>query len=152
MFFRDPRTREVSTLVWEYADVLNGPMSEEQLQFERCLAKAQNRYVDDPLAIENYLQRCQISSGATRVEQRMLLRVSREQSSLISDITAALEVAQLPSVKKVADRVAGPDPDSDRLPDEGEANEFVDELDEEPDTEPLTDVDDDYYRDVLEIL
>lgn len=151
MFFRDPRTREVHTLVWEYADLLNGPMSEEQLQFERRLAKAQNRYIDDPLAIENFLQRHQLSSGATRAEQRMTLRVSREVSTLVGDIEDALGVSQLPSVKKVADRIADAEQHPDGLHDEGEANEFVDDLDEEPDTEPLTDVDDNYYRDVLEV-
>lgn len=30
-------------------------MSEEVLRFERALAKAQNRYVDDPLAINSFL-------------------------------------------------------------------------------------------------
>jgi transposase InsO family protein len=149
VFFRDPHTRKPHVLVWEYAETLNAPMSEEQLQFERRLAKSRSRYVDDPLAIENFLQRRHLSSGATMAERRMALRISREQSSLIADVEEAVAVAQLPSVTAVADRVDGPDPEQEGPPDEGEANDYVDDLDEEP--EILEPEDGDYYHDVLEV-
>lgn len=41
--------------------MLDAPMSEEILRFERALAKAQNRYVDDPLAITSFLERRKLS-------------------------------------------------------------------------------------------
>ena len=54
------------------ADMLNAPMSEESLRFERALAKAQNRYVDDPLALASFLERRKLSVGNSRRTTRQL--------------------------------------------------------------------------------
>jgi transposase InsO family protein len=154
VFFRDPRTRRWHPLVWEHAEMLNAPMSEEVLAFERHLAKADHRYVDDPLAITNFLERRKLSLGTTMAERRMALRISREQSSLIGDITAVLGASDLPALRAARDRASGErapeETDSDLLPNEGAANAFVDDLDEEPDQRPLVDAA--FYDDVLEVL
>lgn len=126
VYFRDHRTRRWHRLVWEYADMLDAPMSEEILRFERTLAKAQNRYVDDPLAITSFLERRKLTVANSMAERRRALRVAREQSSLIGDLNPPPDSAELSSVAKALDREPG-----ERAHDAG-ADAFVDDLDEEP--------------------
>ncbi|TMS50910.1 DDE-type integrase/transposase/recombinase [Mycobacterium sp. DBP42] len=143
VYFRDPVTHKWETLVWEHAEQVNGPMSEEVLRFERKLARASNRYVDDPLAIANFLERRKLSAGNTMAERRMALRMAREQSSLIGDVTATPEPAELPAVAAALDRTRGQRAHAPA--DEG----FVDDLDEDPDEPPLEHGS--FYDDVLEV-
>ncbi|RZT24306.1 Mu transposase-like protein [Mycobacterium sp. BK558] len=126
VYFRDDRTRHWHPLVWEHADMLDAPMSEEILRFERALAKAQNRYVDDPLAIASFLERRKLSVANSMAERRRALRVAREQSSLIGDLNPPPGSAELSSVVKALDREPG-----ERAHGAG-ADAFVDDLDEEP--------------------
>ena len=88
-------------------DMLDAPMSEEILRFERTLAKAQNRYVDDPLAITSFLERRKLSVANSMAERRRALRVAREQSSLIGDLNPPPDSAELSSVAKALDREPG---------------------------------------------
>lgn len=158
VYFRDPQSRQWHELRWQHADLLDTPMSEEQLDFERKLAKAGHRYIDDPTAIANMMERLNLHLGATMAERRMALRISREQSTLIGDIEdvrASSASTELSSVRMALERAtdhSGSEHSEldEHLPDEGAANEFVDDLDEEPDTTPL--LDDDYYSDTLEIV
>ncbi|MGE0783205.1 MAG: transposase, partial [Mycolicibacterium sp.] len=126
VYFRDDRTRHWHPLVWEHADMLDAPMSEEILRFERTLAKAQNRYVDDPLAITSFLERRKLSVANSMAERRRALRVAREQSSLIGDLNPPPDSAELSSVATALDREP-----RERAHDAG-ADAFVDDLDEEP--------------------
>ncbi|OBG81429.1 transposase [Mycobacterium sp. E802] len=155
VYFRDPRSRDWHELRWQHAELLDAPMSEEQLAFERQLAKAGNRYIDDPMAIAQMMERRKLHLGATMAERRMALRISREQSTLIGDIEAVRAATELASVRAALLRATGQDaPERNELdeqtPDESAVNTFVDDLDEEPDTRVL--VDDDYYSDTLEIV
>lgn len=143
VYFRDPQTHKWETLVWEHAEQINGPMSEEVLHFERKLAKARNRYVDDPLAIANFLERRKLSAGNTMAERRMALRMAREQSSLIGDVTATPEPAELPTVAAALDR------SPDQRAHEHADQDFVDDLDEDPDEPPLEHGS--FYDNVLEV-
>lgn len=126
VYFRDDRTRHWHPLVWEHADMLDAPMSEEILRFERTLAKAQNRYVDDPVAIVSFLERRKLSVANSMAERRRALRVAREQSSLIGDLNPPPNSAELRSVAEALDREPG-----ERAHGAG-ADAFVDDLDEEP--------------------
>jgi hypothetical protein len=143
VYFRDPVTRRWETLVWEHAEQLNGPMSEEALRFERHLAKARDRYVDDPLAIANFLERRKLSTGNTMAERRMALRMAREQSSLIGDVSATPEATALPAVAAALDRSPG-----ERAAEPADGG-FVDDLDEKPDEPALEHGS--FYDDVLEV-
>ena len=126
VYFRDHRTRHWHRLVWEHAAMLDAPMSEEILRFERTLAKAQNRYADDPLAITSFLERRKLTVANSMAERRRALRVAREQSTLIGDLDPPPDSAELSSVAKALNREPG-----ERAHDAG-ADAFVDDLDEEP--------------------
>jgi hypothetical protein len=145
VFFRDPVKRKWHTLIWEHANMINGPMSEEVLKFERQLAKARNRYVDDPLAIANFLERRKLSLGNTMAERRMALRMSREQSSLINDLDADPTHTDLPVLTEALNRQPG-----ERRPEPGAESGFVDDLDE--DHENTIVVGENFYDNVLEVL
>jgi transposase InsO family protein len=145
VFFRDPVKRKWHTLIWEHANMIKGPMSEEVLKFERQLAKARNRYVDDPLAIANFLERRKLSLGNTMAERRMALRMSREQSSLINDLDADPTHTDLPVLTEALNRQPG-----ERRPEPGAESGFVDDLDE--DHENTIVVGENFYDNVLEVL
>ncbi|BBW99213.1 integrase/transposase [Mycolicibacterium moriokaense] len=139
VYFRDGRTRAWHRLVWEHADMLDAPMSEEILRFERALAKAQNRYVDDPLAIACFLERRKLTVGNSIAERRRVLRVGREQSSLVADLTPSPS-SELNSVTTALDRQTGQrgldagaaDGRADDLDDEAELLDELDDADEPP--------------------
>ncbi|QZY47082.1 DDE-type integrase/transposase/recombinase [Mycolicibacterium austroafricanum] len=139
VFFRDQRTQRWHQLTWEHADMLDAPMSEEILRFERQLAKAQNRYVDDPLAITSFLERRKLTVGNSMAERRMVIRVAREQSGLITDL-AAPSSSELSSVTTALDRQPGQrglaaesaDGLADDLDDEPDQPDVLDDADEPP--------------------
>jgi transposase InsO family protein len=150
VFFRDHRAHRWHRLVWEHADMLDAPMSEEILRFERALAKAQNRYVDDPLAINSFLERRRLTVGNSMAERRRALRVGREQSGLVADLVDP-KTSQLSSVATVLSRRPGTRSTDDC------AETFTDDLDDDPDV--IDDADDDdpplehgsFYDAVLEV-
>ncbi len=108
-YFRDPQTRHWHTLWWEHAPALGIPLSDDALRFARRLAAAKYTYPDDKIAVADLLERWNLGLGATRAERRMALRLSREQSTLITQ-PGQDTVSGLPSVAQVLARTAADEP------------------------------------------
>ncbi|AFC42523.1 integrase catalytic subunit [Mycobacterium intracellulare ATCC 13950] len=137
-FFDSKSTRRWHALMWDHADLCDGPMNEDGLLFSRELVKAKYRYFDDKLALSEFLERRNLGQGHTMAERRAALRLSREQSSLALDVKQAAHVPELPTAKRILGALTateiGPD-------DPGSA----DELDDDPRID-----DGHFYEDVLE--
>lgn len=130
-FFDLKTTKQWHALAWTEAAMCDGPMNEDGLHFARELAKSKHRYVDDKLALAEFLERRHLSQGHTMAERRAALRLSREQASLSLDArAAALTVSDLPTAQHVL---------------HGEEIEFTDELDDDPHID-----DGHFYDEVLE--
>lgn len=76
-----------------------GPMNEDGLHFARELAKTKNVTADDKLALAEFLERRNLSQGQPWPNQRAALRLSREQSNLSIDASAAAAVVGRPDAK-----------------------------------------------------
>ncbi|OCB14534.1 transposase [Mycolicibacterium porcinum] len=93
-FFDLKATQQWHTLVWTEAEVCDGPMSEDGLEYARDLARKKHRYFDDKLALAELLERHHLSQARTPAERRIALRLSREQSTLSQDARNAGVVNQ----------------------------------------------------------
>jgi transposase InsO family protein len=145
-YFRDPSTRQWSTLWWEHAPAATMPLSDEALQFARKLAAAKYRYPDDRLAVADLLQRWNLGLGTTLAERRMALRLSREQAAL--DLpTQPQAVTSLPSVRRVLDAPVDPP-----APIEPAAADQVEEMGDDDIADEFDDLPagNDFYADALE--
>lgn len=116
-FFDLKSTKQWHALPWTHAADCEGPMNEDGLHFAREMAKTKHRHVDDKLALAEFLERRNLSQGHTMAERRAALRLSREQSNLSIDASAAAAVADLPGAKNALS---------------GEEPVFSDELDDDP--------------------
>lgn len=90
VYMRDPDTGRWCTLTWDDSAALESPFSQDAMKFERILARAEDRYINGPMAIARFLERQKLGLGTTIAERRIALRMAREQSSLIGDIQAAM--------------------------------------------------------------
>lgn len=152
VYFRDPDA-SIPTwhiLKWELADALNGPMSEDALKFQRVLARAEKRYINDEMAIAGFLERKNLGLGVSRAERRAVLRLTRQQSTLIGDIDAAMSMRE----KGFDEDGEGPSPVGGSAPGDPAAG-FVDDLDEdEPDVDDFLEgvpSGSDFYSSALEV-
>ncbi|WP_431968531.1 helix-turn-helix domain-containing protein [Nocardia sp. bgisy134] len=135
VYFRDPETHFWHILMWEHAPSMDMPLSEDALRFARQLAASRYTYPDDRIAIADLLERWDLGLGASVVERRMALRLSRE-SALLEDVPTHDVVATLPSVARVlATPTAAADHTEDAVPEIGDDDDFDD---------------DDFYADALE--
>lgn len=125
-FYDLKNTRRWHRLVWTEATKLDAPMSEDGLRFARQLARSKHPEFDDKLALAELLERRNLGLGRTPVERRAALRVSREQSTLDTDLAAAINVAALPTARRVLE---GFDPQAAA---EDEAARLDDDLEEVP--------------------
>ncbi|BCO81748.1 Mu transposase C-terminal domain-containing protein [Mycobacterium paraintracellulare] len=135
-FFDLKNTRQWHALRWTEADVCDGPMNQDGLDFARKVAKAKHRYFDDKLALAELLARRKLSQGHTMAERRAALRLSRQQSTLELDVQMSISVPELPAGTRVHN---APEPCVD------DAGMFVDELDED-----FTVDDGHFYDEILE--
>lgn len=148
IYFRDAK-HSWYTLRWEHAPSLHMPLSEEALQFARRLAAKKYTYPNDQLAIALLLERWNLGLGASLVERRMALRLSREQSALELPSEQPGPVSDLPSVAHVLSLPEQPAPPAIESAEEAEAGDVdadsLEELGEELDfySTALKDVDDD---------
>ncbi|WP_236732199.1 Mu transposase C-terminal domain-containing protein [Mycolicibacterium peregrinum] len=94
VYMRDPDTGRWMTLTWDDAAALKFPFSQDAMKFERILALSEDRYINGPMAIAHFLERRKLGLGTTVAERRIVLRMAREQSSLIGDIQAAMAQAE----------------------------------------------------------
>ncbi|WP_084032530.1 Mu transposase C-terminal domain-containing protein, partial [Mycobacterium avium] len=135
-FFDLKNTRQWHALRWTEADVCDGPMNQDGLDFARKVAKAKHRYFDDKLALAELLARRKLSQGHTMAERRAALRLSRQQSTLELDVQMSISVPELSAGTRVHN---APEPCVD------DAGMFVDELDED-----FTVDDGHFYDEILE--
>ncbi|MFF8995608.1 integrase [Streptomyces sp. NPDC014983] len=107
VYFQDPGTRNWHPLDWEHAAPLNGPFSREALVYARRLAKKAHRFPDTKRALIELLERWGAGLAADRTERRMAVRLSQERLRLTGEDDepkdAKAEVADLPSVRRIAD-------------------------------------------------
>jgi len=127
-FFDLKSTKQWHALPWTHAADCEGPMNEDGLHFAREMAKTKHRHVDDKLALAEFLERRNLSQGHTMAERRAALRLSREQSNLSIDASAAAAVVGRPDAKHA---LSGHEP------------VFNDELDDDPN------IDDGHFYDQL---
>jgi transposase InsO family protein len=144
IYFRDPETRAWHTLMWEHAQSMDMPLSDDALQFARKLAASKYTYPDDRLAVADLLERWNLGLGSSVTERRIALRLSRE-AALLDVAVDDDPVATLPSVARVL-AMAAPTPiDSEPVEQEtpaagdDEAEDDLDAVDE-----------DDFYADAFE--
>jgi transposase InsO family protein len=137
-FFDRRSTQQWHALKWDHAELCDGPMNEDGLQFARGLVKAKHRYFDDKLALSEFLERRNLSQGKTMAERRAALRLSREQSGLSFDVKQAAGVPELPAAQPILDT-----PTATEI--EANDSDFPDELDDDPRID-----DGQFYEDVLE--
>ncbi|MGV0807933.1 Mu transposase C-terminal domain-containing protein [Mycolicibacterium setense] len=153
VYMRDPDTRRWFTLAWDDSAALEFPFSQDAMKFERILARAEDRYINGPMAIAHFLERRKLGLGTTVSERRIVLRMAREQSSLIGDIQAAMTRAEDFDDDRHGALAASLDPVMDL------DDHVVDELDEdEPiDYDDFIDAEgsggdgDDYYSSTLDV-
>uniref|UniRef100_A0AAU2VBR9 Helix-turn-helix domain-containing protein n=1 Tax=Streptomyces sp. NBC_00003 TaxID=2903608 RepID=A0AAU2VBR9_9ACTN len=184
VYFQDPKTRHWHTLTWEHAPALDGPASLEALTYARRLAVKTHRFPDTKRALVELLERWGAGLTRDRAERRMAARLSAERHQLAGPEgeteQAATEVAQLPTVNRLAaltmpasadgqdvpgmdsGQVASPSlhvvPGSGEVPvggdddedDECDALAPDDHLISDTDGEDDNDAGDDFYADVLD--
>jgi len=68
--------------MWEHAESIAMPFSEDALQFARRLAAQKYKYPNDKLAMADLLERWNLGLGRSMAERRMALRLSRETDLL----------------------------------------------------------------------
>ena len=133
---KDP-DRQWHSLAW--TEVVPGPLNEDGLAFARRLARSKHRYVDDKLALAEFLERRKLGHGHTMAELRAAQRLSREQHSLGMDL-AASQSASPQTLNRALDLHLPGDEFDDS------ASLFTDELDDVP----AGATDDHFYDDVLD--
>ncbi|MFE2749042.1 hypothetical protein ACFXKX_32690 [Streptomyces scopuliridis] len=116
VYFQDPKNHRWHPLIWEHAAALNGPVSREALVYARRLAARTHRFPDTKRALVELLDRWSSGLTADRVERRMAVRLSQERLRLVGQNDApqseADEIAQLPSVRRLAALSAPPKGDA----------------------------------------
>ncbi|MFV8170506.1 Mu transposase C-terminal domain-containing protein [Mycolicibacterium peregrinum] len=157
VYMRHPDTGKWLVLNWSDAALLKFPFSQDAMKFQRVLARSEGRYVNGPMAIASFLERHNLSLVNTIKERRIILRMAREQSTMIGDIDAVMS----------QDEVFDDDGDlgdgvKSRYESEESDDLIVDDLDaDEPDGDDFLDQEDavsdgereygDFYADTLEV-
>jgi transposase InsO family protein len=103
VYFQDPKRPDLwHTLDWEHAPALGGPASLEALKYARRIAAKTHRFPDTKRALIELLERWGVGLTEDRVERRMAVRLSQDRLRLIGDDAPPDEVAELPSLRRLA--------------------------------------------------
>lgn len=117
VYFQDPKNRQWHPLKWEHADALNGPVSHEAMVYARQLAARTHRFPDTKRALIELLEWWGAGLTVDRVERRMAVRLSQERLRLVGQDDAPQsesdQVAELPSVRRIAALTGPPDGQAD---------------------------------------
>ncbi|MER5743624.1 helix-turn-helix domain-containing protein [Streptomyces sp. NPDC002225] len=114
IYFQDPQQPHLwHTLDWEHAPALNGPASVEALKYARRIAARTHRFPDTKRALIELLERWGAGLTEDRAERRMAVRLSQDRLRLVGVDPEGGDVAQLPSVRRLA-ALNAPDEDTGR--------------------------------------
>jgi transposase InsO family protein len=149
VFFRDPFARTWHTLLWEHAEALRMPMSEDAVAYARHLAAASGAPTDPELACAALFERWNIRQGDSVVERRIALRLSRERAELLGDLSTADAPDALAFLQAHRDALSAPDRPGALKAANGTDGAVDDDLDEFDDSD-AEENDEDYYADAFE--
>jgi transposase InsO family protein len=149
VFFRDPFARTWHTLLWEHAEALRMPMSEDAVAYARHLAAASGTPTDPELACAALFERWNLRQGDSVVERRIALRLSRERAELLGDLSTADAPDALAFLQSHRDALSAPDMLGALNAANGTDDAVDDDLDEFDDSD-AEETDQDYYADAFE--
>ena len=154
LYFQDPGDNAWHTLLWEHAQEISVPFSDEALVYARRLAAERDRFPDDRRVLAELLERWDVGLARNPAERRMALRLSQQRDARLrlhqEEPSPCADIVQLASVQAVLGvhaEPSGPQPEPAAGDDDGEGEleaEAPDEVSEVGDAE--------YYADAFESL
>ena len=132
IYFYDRHGGAWHQLDWEHRAALEAPFSKEALEHARKLAKAEDKFVDDRIALAQLLDRWNVGLAASPKDRRMALRQLAQTQPETTTGPSATESTYMDKVENYMDKVEkmmDSSANDYQMPDETETVDAVYDLD-----------------------